>query len=156
MTTASMVDRLLNSADDLLRLKANSATYRRRAVSAAYYATFHALAKLCVEALFPRGRTEAELLRVYRALDHGQLRNAFLQSPLNDHQDVKAIAESIVFLQGERHRADYLPPNNNLFPVTEVEQIIAQARLTVEQIGNLDVASRRMLATCLLFKERKA
>ncbi|MGV3551418.1 hypothetical protein [Rhizobium sp.] len=156
MTAASMVDGLLLSAEELIRLKAKSAAYRRRAVSAAYYGVFHGLAKLCVETLLPRGRTEEELIRVYRALDHGQLRTALGQSPLKDHPDLREIGLAVIFLQGERHRADYLPPDKGLFPVADVQQIIAQARLTTEKLKNLDPASRRMLATCLLFKERKS
>lgn len=154
MTSASMVERFLTSAEDLIRLKTSSAAYRRRAVSAAYYAVFHALAKLCTSALLPKGGSESDLLRVYRALDHGPLRNAFSQSPLKDHPQIKLIGAAVLNLQSERHRADYLPPNSKLFPKAEVEQLIAQARLTVTQVETLDEASARILATCLLFKER--
>jgi uncharacterized protein (UPF0332 family) len=149
-----MVERFLTSAEDLVRLKAGSAAYRRRAVSSAYYAVFHSLAKLCTATLLPKGGSESDLLRIYRALDHGPLRNAFSQSPLKDHQDIRLIGVAVLNLQTERHRADYLPPDSKLFPKSEVEQLIGQARLTVTQIETLDEASARMLATCLLFKER--
>ncbi|ATN32624.1 hypothetical protein ACO34A_02245 [Rhizobium sp. ACO-34A] len=156
MPGASMVQRLLQSADDLIRQKPNSAAYRRRAVSAAYYAAFHALAALCVKSLLPKPRSDDEVLRVYRALDHGQLRNAFLQQPLKEHERFKDIASLIVKLQQERHRADYLPPDSALFPENEVRDLLDQARVAVDLIDGLNEADSRLLATSLLFKERKS
>jgi uncharacterized protein (UPF0332 family) len=150
-----MVDRLLQSADDLLERRPYSAAYRRRAVSAAYYAAFHALAALCVTALLPKPRQDDELLRVYRALNHGQLRGALLQPPLRDHPQFRELASLFVKLQQERHRADYLPPDNALFPEEEVRTLLQQARLVVDRITELDEPERRLLATHLLFKERK-
>lgn len=156
MSDANMVSRLLASADDLLRIKSGSAAYRRRAVSAAYYAVFHSLAGLCVKTLLANGWTEEELLRVYRALDHGQLRNVFSQSPLKEHPILKDIAVPILKLQNERHRADYMPPNKTLFPIVEVVELMKQAQKVISIVNELDEADRRLLATCLLFKERKA
>jgi uncharacterized protein (UPF0332 family) len=156
MSEANMVSRLLASADDLLRTKPGSAAYRRRAVSAAYYAVFHALAGLCVKSLLPKGWTAEELLRVYRALDHGQLRITFSQTAVKDHPVLKDIAVPILNLQNERHRADYLPPDKTLFPVAEVAELMKQAQRVINIVNELDEADRRLLATCLLFKERKA
>lgn len=156
MSSASMVNRLLQSAGDLLKQKPNSAAYRRRAVSAAYYAAFHALAALCVKSFLPHPRSEEAVLRVYRALDHGQLRAAFLQQPLKEHAQFKDIASLIVKLQQERHRADYLPPDHAMFPESDVKDLINQARLAIDLIDGLNDADSRLLATSLLFKERKS
>lgn len=156
MPSASMVHRLLQSADDLIAQKPHSAAYRRRAVSTAYYAAFHALAALCVKSLLPRPRSDEEVLRVYRALDHGQLRSAFLQQPLKEHERFKDIASLIVKLQQERHRADYLPPDSALFLENEVRDLLDQARVAVDLIEGLNEADSRLLATNLLFKERKS
>lgn len=156
MSRASMVQRLLQSADDLLTQKPQSAGYRRRAVSTAYYAVFHALAALCVKSLLPGPRSDDEIHRVYRALDHGQLRSAFLQQPLKEDERFKDIASLIVKLQQERHRADYLPPDSKLFPENEVRDLMAQARLAVDLIDGLNDSDGRLLATSLLFKERKS
>jgi hypothetical protein len=152
-----MVDRLLDAAEELLEAMPHSAAFRRRAVSTCYYAVFHALAKVCVETLLPSvPRDSDEYLRVYRSLDHGPLRNAFGQPPIKDHPQLKGIAPTIIHLQNERHRADYLPPDKNLFSADEVRELADQARLIIREVENLDPASRRMLATCLLFKERKS
>lgn len=151
-----MVNRLLEASETLLKQKSGSAAFRRRAVSSAYYAAFHALSALCVGALVPKPRSEEELLRIYRALDHGQLRTAFQQPIMKDHAAFKDIAPLLIKLQQERHRADYLPPDRNLFPENEVKDLIAQARLAIDLIEGLSREDSRALATLLLFKERKA
>ncbi|MDM9647043.1 hypothetical protein [Rhizobium sp. S163] len=157
MAAPSMVDRLLGSCDDLLRSKKNSAAYRRRAVSTAYYAVFHALAKLCAETLVPGAKHDGEdYARVYKALDHGPLRNVFKQAPLKDHGSIRDFGPIIVTLQAERHRADYSPPDRNMFDVSEVEEIIRQARFVIEELSKLNRDDRRLLVTSLLFKERKS
>jgi hypothetical protein len=156
MSEASMVNRLLQSADDLIDRRPYSAAYRRRAVSAAYYAAFHALAALCVTSLLPKPRDDDELLRVYRALDHGQLRTALSQPPLRDHVRFRELASLFVKLQQERHRADYLPPSSALFPEADVRTLLQQARLFTDGIMELSEADSRLLATHLLFKERKS
>ncbi len=157
MASPSMVDRLFAAAEDLLKSKSGSAAYRRRAVSTAYYAVFHALAKLCTQTLLPDGkRHEDAHSKIYRALDHGPLKNVFTQSPLKDHQIIKVFGLDIVRLQVERHRADYSPPDADLFKPSEVEEIIRVAKVVVSELDKLDRADRLLLATCLLFKERKS
>ena len=122
MASPSMVDRLLTAAEDLLQSKTSSAAYRRRAVSTAYYAVFHALAKLCTEALLPDAKRRDEAYsKVYRALDHASLRNVFAQTPLKDHPIIKTFGPGIAGLQVERHRADYSPPDKDIFKSAEVE-----------------------------------
>lgn len=157
MTAPSMVDRLLSAAQDLLKSNLRSAAYRRRAVSTAYYAVFHALAKLCAEALLKdASRDDDAYSKVYRALDHGPLKNLFVQAPLKDHPTIKLFGSDIVKLQTERHRADYSPPDKDLFKPSEVEEIIRQARFVVGELNKLNESDRLLLATCLLFKERKS
>lgn len=155
MSQATMVNRLLSAADTLLESKPRSAAYRRRAVSTAYYAVFHALAKLCVEALaVDAERNSDEYLRIYRALDHGNLRKVFSQSPLNTHPTFKKLGPVIGRLQNERQNADYLPPKQDLFPVDQVRELIGQSRYVVTEISNLQKIDRQILAISLLFKDR--
>ncbi|MGV0816841.1 hypothetical protein [Martelella sp. AMO21009] len=125
-------------------------------MSSAYYAVFHALAAMCTGALLQRTADEDSKLRVYRALDHGPMKNAFSQAPLKDHARFKEIGALVRQLQDERHRADYLPPDNSLFPINEAREIIGKARFVVGSLRELDQESRLILATCLLFKERKS
>jgi uncharacterized protein (UPF0332 family) len=157
MAAPSMVERLLSAAEDLLQSKTRSAAYRRRAVSSAYYAVFHALAKLCAETLLgERTRNDDAYSKIYRALDHGPLRTVLLQAPLKDHPVIKVFGPNIVKLQAERHRADYSPPDRDMFSPSEVEEIIRQAKFVVKELDRLNEADRRLLATSLLFKERKS
>lgn len=155
MASASMVERLLGSAGDLLKLKSGSAAYRRRAVSAAYYSLFHALAAVCTKTLLPKERGTYELERVYRALEHGNAYQAFGQPLLKEHQEVGPIAPIFRRLRDARERADYLPPDSSVFPEAEVVEIINQARVAIELIENLSSESRRLLAARLLIKDRK-
>lgn len=156
MASPSMVERLLSAAEDILKSKPRSAAYRRRAVSTAYYAVFHALAKLCAETLLKDASHNDEAYsKIYRALDHGPLRNMFVQAPLKDHPVIKMFGPSIITLQAERHRADYSPPDRNMFTASKVAEIINQARFVVGELDNLNEADRLLLATSLLFKERK-
>jgi uncharacterized protein (UPF0332 family) len=52
----TMVERLLALAEELADKSGKSLTLKRRAVSTAYYAVFHTLAKLCADELLGRLR----------------------------------------------------------------------------------------------------
>ena len=157
MSSRTMVDDLLDAAEELLLAKSDSAAFRRRAVSTAYYAAFHAVVGLCAETFASdAARTDTAYIRVYRALDHGPMANAFSQAPLRDHPIFRATGQLIVQLKEERHLADYAPPDRSLFPAAQVRASIDQARLIVDTLQDLDLNNRRLLATCLLFKERKS
>jgi hypothetical protein len=152
-----MVGRLLDLADQLVQDGAWSSTLKRRAVSTAYYAVFHALAKSCASILLPSvDRTSDAYQRVYRALDHGPLKAAFAASagPLRDRSPLQKIGEVVVQLQSERHRADYMPPSKAFFPLNQAEELIGKARQAVMEIENLSTEDRVALATWLLFKSR--
>jgi len=133
---STMVDNLLRSAEDLIRLKPNSAAYYRRAVSHADYSVFHALAKLCARTLLSSmtSTSDDEYLRIYRALDHRDLKSAFGQSPLRDHPTISLFGNYVVSLQIERHRADYLPPDPSLYSVERVREPIGQAQFVIDMI----------------------
>jgi uncharacterized protein (UPF0332 family) len=153
-----MVARLLDLADQMVREGTRSSALRRRAVSTAYYAVFHALAKSCASILLPSiDRNSTMYERVYRALDHGPLKTAFTtkDSPLlKDRKTLRNIGDLVVPLQTERHRADYLPPKTNIFSREEAKTLIDQARRAVREIEGLRDDDRVALATLLLFKSR--
>jgi uncharacterized protein (UPF0332 family) len=151
-----MVSLLLEAADTLLKERPRSSAFKRRAVSTAYYAVFHALAKLCAENLLHSvARNTDEYSRVYRALEHGSLKTAFGKEPLRDHAELRKIGDLVVPLQSERYRADYLPPIKNVFSQQETRKLLEQARQAVSQIEALNSQDRRTLATCLLFRARQ-
>jgi uncharacterized protein (UPF0332 family) len=150
-----MVGRLLDLAEDMVREGARSSAQKRRAVSTAYYAVFHALAKSRATTLLPSADRSADAYqRVYRALDHSPLRSAFTAKPLKDRAALQKIGEWVVELQSARHRADYMPPVKGLFSQTEAEELVGKARQTVSEIERLGEDDCVALATLLLFKGR--
>jgi uncharacterized protein (UPF0332 family) len=149
----TMIERLLELAHTLAEDGAHSLTLKRRAVSTAYYAVFHALAKLCADELLEaRGSSEYE--RVYRALDHGTLKNAFNSQPLNQIPEIKKIGNRAVELQSERVRSDYLP-SRRLYTKNQCLDLVSSARIAVGSLGRLSAEHRRTLAVHLLFKNRQ-
>ena len=158
MASASMASRLLDAADTLLREGRRSNAFRRRAVSTAYYAVFHALAKLCADYVTRSARRATdEYGRVYRSLEHGVLKNAFAQPPLKDNQKLSDIGAIVVRLQAERHRADYLPPIAGIFSRDIAQELVEQAREAVAELESLKPQNKdcRTLATSLVFRERR-
>jgi hypothetical protein len=149
--------RLLLAADDLCRSTGGRPrdAFMRRAVSTAYYALFHALARLCADELVGRAhaRTSA-YARVYRALDHGGARRAF-RSPEAAllGADVSHVGLAFVELQQERHRADY-DPSGFGYMFDETRAAVAKAREAIALLAALEPDARRSLATLLLFKSR--
>jgi uncharacterized protein (UPF0332 family) len=155
MSSTTMVMRLFAAAKTLLEERPQSSAYRRRAVSTAYYALFHSLAKVCAETLLPGSRrNSAEFERIYRALDHGPLKNAFGQSPIKDDPALKKIGEAFITLQSERHRADYMPPEAKMFALSECKRLIDLASQAADQIDALNEEQRRTLSTFAIFKNR--
>jgi len=155
----TMVGRLLDLAEQLVQEGVKSSALRRRAVSTAYYAVFHALARSCATVLLPSiDRKSDAYQRVYRALDHGPLKTAFVAAagPLKDRGPLQRIGEMVVHLQSERHRADYMPPSKAFFSPNEAEELIGKARKAVTDIEALSSRDRVALATWLLFKSRSS
>jgi uncharacterized protein (UPF0332 family) len=152
-----MASRLIDAADTLLTEGRRSTAYRRRAVSTAYYAVFHALAKLCADYVTrSSSRSSEEYLRVYRSLDHGPLKHAFGQILLKDNKRLSRIGSVVVRLQAERHRADYLPPILGVFSRDAAQELVDQAREAVAVLEAIKPQHKdcRMLVTCLLFRVR--
>ena len=111
MAATTMVSLLLEAADRLVAEGPRSSAFKRRAVSTAHYAVFHALASVRADSLLEStDRDTDEYERVYRALEHGPLKSAFGREPLTDRDDFRRIGDLVISLQTERHRADYLPP----------------------------------------------
>ncbi|MGV8839835.1 MAG: hypothetical protein ACWA6X_05975 [Bauldia sp.] len=153
-----MASTLVDAADALLRQGGRSVVFRRRAVSTAYYAVFHALAKLSADYLTrSAGRSTAEYERVYRALAHATLKTAFSQPPLSERDDIRDIGQIVVGLHIARERADYLPPGAGAFSFEDVGNLVDRARDAVAAIESLRLTddSARLLAVTLLFKDRR-
>ena len=151
----TMIERLLVLAEKLAEEGARSLTLKRRAISTAYYAVFHSLAELCAtEILGDRSDVdEQSFVRVYRALDHGTLKTAFISDPLKTNPAIQKIGNRVVELQSERIRSDYLP-SKRLYNADECRAFVRSARWTVDAITALHPKDRKTLAVFLLFKNR--
>lgn len=153
---ATMVSRLLDAADALVERGPKSSAFRRRAVSTAYYAVFHALAKGCAGFVLPSERPSSDMYeQVYRALDHKPLKTAFGRDPLRSNDRLRSIGDLVIKLQSERHRADYLPPTNDVFSLNQAKDLVEQARRAVADIEALNDSDLGVLAVALLFKVRE-
>jgi hypothetical protein len=154
---ASMVDLMLDQAEALVEQNPRSGAAKRRAVSSAYYAAFHALMWLCASEMLPDGDIDsADFERVYRGIDHGPMKNAFqTNSPLKQTVVLREIGTDLIQLQEARMIADYSPPRRNLFDRASVKEHIARARSVVSRLDSLADRDRQTLAVHLLFQARK-
>lgn len=85
----------------------------RRAVSTAYYAVFHALARECADRLVgtnSASRSQEAWTQAYRALEHGfEKQRCERASRQGFPTPITQFADAFATLQEERHRADYDP-----------------------------------------------
>jgi uncharacterized protein (UPF0332 family) len=149
---------LLAQADHLLKLspKRPKQANLRRAVSASYYAVFHALCWSNANALLGTGgqRPQRAWLQAYRAVDHAQAKTRCKDAPARGFpQPVQLFAEAFVVLQEHRHRADYNPDQH--FTKQEVSIITSLARSAVAAMGNASIKDRRAFAIHILLPYRK-
>jgi uncharacterized protein (UPF0332 family) len=107
---------LLKAATDLV--SSNKGKPRQanllRAISTTYYALFHVLAKACADLLIGASRaarSEGAWRQVYRALDHGQAKNACKNKDQMERlpQELQDFAILFISMQEKRHKADYHP-----------------------------------------------
>ncbi len=126
----------------------------RRAVSTAYYAVFHAVARDAADLLVGAGAASKrpEWYQVYRALDHGPAKVACI-GVRTGGGPLALVAEAFVDLQIARQGADYDPA----FRVDGSDAIshcdrAARALSTLSQVPRSD---RRAFAVALLFRNRR-
>ncbi|MFO1101701.1 MAG: hypothetical protein U1E20_02215 [Methylocystis sp.] len=149
-----MDDGLLTLASETAGLGRRNSPLKRRAVSTAYYAVFHAVAKLCADELLPgadRGSEEFE--KAYRALEHSSLKRA-AQNFAPSQSRLREIGNLIAELQSERHKSDYLPIERHSYSVRKCSELIDSARIAMQKLRELDASERRILVVALIFKNR--
>ena len=127
----------------------------RKAVSAAYYAMFHALAASNADTLIgvsPLFRRLPAWTLTYRALDHGPARsrinaglNAFAPATRN-------FGRTFVDLQGQRHRADYDP--HSAFTRSDAVGLIDRAAAAIVGCEAVEATERKAFAAHVLFRVR--
>ena len=125
-----------------------------RAVSTAYYALFHCLARTCADRLAGgTGSVDRPMWRrVYRALDHGDARKRCKNVPPSFPEAVRDFGQRFAELQRKRHFADYDPAR--LFMKSDVVKDIESARTAVERFLETQASVRRDFAIHVLLKDR--
>lgn len=149
--------RLLIVADELCRKTGRRPreAFMRRAVSTAYYAVFHALARMCADELIGGGKAKGEAWgRAYRTLEHRTAKQALLSS------DAASIAPAILEigrafanLQEKRHDADYNPAFFGFY-YDETRAQVEIARKAIRDLNELASDRRQALAALIVFKPR--
>jgi len=130
---------------------------RRRAVSTAYYAVFHALAGRCASTLVTyRGSDWATYSLAYRALDHKAAKQLFEARNIEAEYgaEVATLAQAFVNLQQARITADYTPPTRFPYGKTAVAEFVEQARNACQIVAKIPVVQMRRLAAQLILKRR--
>lgn len=128
----------------------------KRAVSTAYYALFHALAKNGADLLVGVGakRPEKAWTQVYRALNHGDAKKVCTNKDIlrGISPSLRGCAGAFVELQEARHKADYDPGHR----ISRAEALarIDQAEQAVRDLREAPRQERFEFATVILFKAR--
>ena len=129
----------------------------KRAISTAYYALFHAMAKDAADMLVGVGPTRPDRAwaHAYRALQHGDARLACEGvRNINFPSTIKTCADAFVALQQKRHDADYDPDHRALR-----EDALSAIKLAEDAIRDLKASAkrdRRAFAVQILMKKRKS
>ena len=130
----------------------------RRAVSAAYYALFHALARCCADMLVgstPARRRQPAWERAYRSLEHGVAKDR-----CNNQREMRQFPAEIqdfgqwfVVIQRYRHQADYVPEAT--FSRSQVLELISEADRAIAGFRRADTIDQRAFAIHVLFRSRR-
>ncbi|HVZ89997.1 MAG TPA: hypothetical protein VHG72_23755 [Polyangia bacterium] len=139
----------------------------RRAISAAYYAVFHALLTAVADELIGKTkRNTPEYRLAYRSLDHRRLLDLCsdlkkpdlpkkvkpFAPPDGFGPDLQALAAAVVELQEKRHSADYDP----LGRVKTADALLAvrTGRSAVARLARSGEVQRKRFLTLLMFPPR--
>ena len=128
-----------------------------RAVSATYYAMFHALA-LCGANMLAgttrANRSQPAWRQTYRALEHGPARNQCSNTAVMARfpQEIQDFGELFTSMQRLRHYADYDPEAR--FTRDRVLQLIDETARIIDRFDNVSTQDRRAFAILVLFRLR--
>ena len=127
----------------------------KKAVSAAYYAMFHALCYSNANVFVGTSARAARLpawTRTYRALEHNAARERLLQHRSGASRGVQNFGTTFSALQENRHSADY-DPNARFYRVHAVS-LIDRAEDAIQALLSTDDSERRELAAAVLMRGR--
>ena len=126
-----------------------------RALSTAYYAMFHCLARTCADRLAGHGGTVGNRpmwRRVYRAPEHRQARARCENVPPSFPDEVQEFGQVFTVLQSKRHFADYDPDYR--VGKSEVAADVRRAGIAIDRFLATPASVRRDFAIHVLTKMR--
>ncbi len=153
-----MIDDLIGLARRLARSSPQKPRQAdlRRAVSTAYYALFHAMAKNVADTMLgtvKKNRSEAAWAQAYRGLQHGDAKTACeAVRNLDFPRSLKDCAIAFVQSQLARQDADYDP----IHRLSRTDAILAvdRAEDAIRKLRSADTKSRRAFAVHVLVRKR--
>lgn len=129
----------------------------RRALSTAYYALFHFLARSCADYMIggtKKTHSKPAWRQVYRALEHGSAKNACTDGQIKKFpREIQDFANVFKDKQEKRHEADYDP-----FCALKRSEVLNHIETVEEAISLFDKAmTKDKIAFCalVLFKKRQ-
>jgi hypothetical protein len=161
-------EHLLEQADKLTALGGRGQPRQadlRRAISASYYAAFHATLAAAADLFIGANkRITGQYILVYRSVDHKELRelcSKLPNMPRNLAQyapaggfdaDIKAFARALLELQTKRHDADYNPSIR--VSRSDARLAVSTARDALQRLSTANPQSREAFLALLLFRIR--
>lgn len=126
----------------------------KRALSTAYYALFHTLARCCADVMIgTNSQTKKAWQQVYRALDHNFAKNACQHGNISRFPlEIQDFANAFVTLQSKRHSADY-DPYSKIYK-SQVLVDLANAETVIIGIKSAPAKHRKAFAAWVLLKQR--
>ncbi len=140
---------------------------RRRAISSAYYAVFHAILTDLADQFIGRDQRKSSCYALaYRHIDHRQLESlshqVIKQTPEKRYlpfmpdggfdDSIRKFASLTIELKGDRNSADYDP--SRWVGITDARLAIAQARDAISHFANAPDQQRCVFLTLLAFPPR--
>lgn len=128
----------------------------KRAVSDAYYAMFHELAKECADTVAGSVATSRPKAwqQVYRSLEHGGAKSASEQAKnKNFPLEIIIFAETFVEMQNARHNADYNPAA--VYVRAKVTTMITEAQVAIVSLRTAARPDRRAFVALVLFPSKR-
>ena len=130
----------------------------RRAVSCAYYAMFHALARCCADTLIgssAEDRASEEWRQVYRSLAHGYARSQCTRAEMMARfpEEIGNFGERFIDMQRARHSAEYDP--HSMFRQSVVEDMVTASARIIERFESVETRHRRAFSAFVLLPVRR-
>lgn len=162
-------DQLLAQAERLASREAGAPRQvdLRRAISAAYYAMFHAILRTAADEVVGTSQRTSPLYELaYRSIDHARLRKLCeeaQQTTLSSRRaryvptgsftsDIRSFAASTLELQRHRHSADYDPSFRTT--MSDAQVAIETARSGIARFDRASASEKRVFLFLLLFEPR--